>query len=501
MEDLFNMLSSSARIDKSKRKKKNKRIPINNKIVHQSQDDEANSDDDASINSSTNHKEEDGEPKKKRPKKKQHSTKKLKQIHNEKIAAFRRRMGIRISNDNKHEMNVNLLDPISSFSNWKCPSWWSMYGSVNNSMKGGSNDSSENSKAMKLFNNIHQTILTNIEYGKWNEPTPIQMQSLPSLMERRDVMGCAQTGSGKSGAFILPLIMIGKCSEEIYYNQKQQQQQINTADISDEKNVHEKDKKRKKKKKPTNNNNNLQGQIRTILLAPSRELASQLHREIIRLSTNLPNGKFTCITLSKSNVGLATSNTLGSGNTGLDCLVSTPLRLVECLERGMKLNGVRLLVLDEADRLLDASDGHSGGGNNSSGSSNDKKKKWKKDKKKKHDDDSDNEDESEDEEEDTNNTKQQQQSGSSQSRTFLQQIDSILANIPNSATRALFSATLGPSVRHLSESILRSPIDISTGIHAKTGGNSAAGGVASEYIQQELKFVGREEGKVMVLCL
>jgi ATP-dependent RNA helicase DDX52/ROK1 len=224
----------------------------------------------------------------------------------------------------------------------------------------------------------------------------------------------------------------------------------------------------------------------------------------MRLSSNIPNGKFTCITLSKSNVGLATSNTLGSGNTGLDCLVSTPLRLVECLERGMKLSGVRLLVLDEADRLLDASDGRNGGGSNdSSGSGNVKKKRWKKDKKKKHDDDSDSEDESEDEEEeDTNNTKQQQQSGSSQSRTFLQQIDSILANIPNSATRALFSATLGPSVRHLSESILRSPIDISTGIHAKTGGNSAAGGVASEYIHQELKFVGREEGKVMfIICV
>ena len=97
--------------------------------------------------------------------------------------------------------------------------------------------------------------------------------------------------------------MIGKCSEEIYYNQKQQL--IGTADnVSDEKIVNnENDKKRrKKKKKSTNKDNSLQGQIRTILLAPSRELASQLHREIIRLSTNIPNGKFTCITLSKSNV-------------------------------------------------------------------------------------------------------------------------------------------------------------------------------------------------------
>ena len=104
--------------------------------------------------------------------------------------------------------------------------------------------------------------------------------------------------------------------------------------------------------------------------------------------------------------------------------------------------------------------------------------------------DSDEESESEDEE--------QPQSGSSQSRTFLQQIDSILSHLPNSATRALFSATLGPSVRHLSESILRSPIDITTGINAGTGGNSAAGG-ASEHIKQELKFVGREEGKLLAI--
>jgi len=146
--------------------------------------------------------------------------------------------------------------------------------------------------------------------------------------------------------------------------------------------------------------------------------------------------------------------------------------LVECLERGMKLRGLRLIVLDEADRLLDASDGkvtlkHA-----------------------KNVSDSDEESESEDEE--------QPQSGSSQSRTFLQQIDSILSHLPNSATRALFSATLGPSVRHLSESILRSPIDITTGINAGTGGNSAAGG-ASEHIKQELKFVGREEGKLLAI--
>ena len=273
--------------------------------------------------------------------------------------------------------------------------------------------------------------------------------------------------------------MLARCDEEVYYGQGNNR---SGAD-GDKQKASSKKKKKKEKDDVNDQSTNLQGQIRTILLAPSRELASQLHREVVRLSTNMP-GKFHCSLLSKSNAGLATSNKLG-GKNGLDCLIATPLRLVECLERGMKMRGVRLIVLDEADRLLDASDGSSS--------------KWKEDKKK-NDSDDDSEEEDEEEPNDDRDIKQpnQQQSGSSQSRTFLQQIDSILANVPASATRALFSATLGPSVRHLSESILRSPVDITTGIHAGIGGNSAAGG-ASETIHQELKFVGREEGKLLAI--
>ena len=60
----------------------------------------------------------------------------------------------------------------------------------------------------------------------------------------------------------------------------------------------------------------------------------------------------------------------------------------------------------------------------------------------------------------------QRRSGPSQPRTFLQQIDIILSRVPPSATRALFSTTLGPSVRRLLESALRSPVNIAVGPHA-----------------------------------
>jgi len=487
MDDLFNMLSSSARIDKSKRKKKPKKQPSAIQAMKQikaSQDYDDNGDsvhsddnDDASIDSDNNN-SSNVEPKKKRPKK-QHSAKKLAQIHREEIAAFRRRMGIKLSNDNKHEVALGSIpDPISSFDDWKCPTWWSTNNTGttternSKSIPKNNDNNNNNNESSKLFHGIHRNILHNIEKGQWPEPTPIQMQAVPSLMERRDVMGCAPTGSGKSGAFVLPAIMLAKCSEEIYYGQNgfvsggAKQKDANTEE-QDGKN------KKNKKKKAKEPQADLKGHVRTILLAPSRELASQLHREVLRLSQGMP-GKFHCVLLSKSNAGLASSNQLG-GKHGLDCLVATPLRLVESLERGMKLNGVRLVVLDEADRLLDANDGSIG-----------KKKENKNDS-----DDDDDDDE-------INPKQQQQSSGSSQSRTFLQQIDSILTELPPSASRALFSATLGPSVRHLSESILRSPIDVRTGSHAGAGGDSAASGVANT-IQQELKFVGREEGKLLAI--
>jgi ATP-dependent RNA helicase DDX52/ROK1 len=518
MEDLFNMLTSAARIDKSKRKKR--KIPSsssnytsknnNNAVAPHPQassysnserdryDDSSNDDEDMNL-TTLNKDDEDGKPHalappsmKRLKKPKQHSPNKLKQIHDEEMAAFRRKMGIRISNDNKLEMTVGKasLDVISSFAEWKCPSWWDDDNDAPKKKKKMMFDNKQQhvdktkSSNKSSFQRIHQTILTNIESGKWLEPTPIQMQTIPCLTERRDVLGCAPTGSGKSGAFILPAIMLAKCDEMIYLGRRHgQKERSSTSKIVSGKKMKEKSDERKSSndKEEEEDGVILSGQIRTILLAPSRELASQLCREVNRLSTNM-FGKYLCVELTKANAGLAIVNQLG-GKRGLDCLIATPLRLVECLERGMKLTGVRLIVLDEADRLLDTSDG---GG--------EEKRKWKKDEEE-DDDDDDKTGEDVDDEKKLKTTGEQRQN-TSQSRTFLQQIDTILSNIPASATRALFSATLGPTVRHLSESILRSPIDITTGVHGGIGGNAAAGG-ASEHIQQELKFVGREEGKLL----
>jgi ATP-dependent RNA helicase DDX52/ROK1 len=531
MEDLFNILSSAARIDKSKRKKRKKTGPTNGSAAAfappapapapapapephddaasgDDTDDDDDGDDDGDVAAAAARR-----PRKERPVKR-HSAVKLAQVRREEMAAFRRRVGIRLSDDNRREVSAGTMpDAAPSFEDWKRPSWWndgdgddgdggddgpsSSHATSNDDTAGRKSESKSDRRVAKktttaktttttttttangrdLFRGIRRAILANVEGGRWAEPTPIQMQAVPCLSERRDVLGCAPTGSGKTGAFVLPAIMLARCDGGTYHGRRRRDRTTTAEDGSSR-----------------------AGRIRTIFLAPSRELASQLCREVLRLSSGVPGGKFHTAVLSKSNAGLAIANRLG-GKDGLDCLVSTPLRLVECLERGMKLRGVRMIVLDEADRLLDACDGIGGGdGDNKEGQ---RKREDRKDDGSDGGDDDDGGDEDDDGEDDDGDDdgggirkEPQRQSGSSQSRTFLQQIDSILSEVPPSATRALFSATLGPSVRRLSESILRSPIDVTVGSHAGTGGNGAAGG-ASEHVKQELKFVGREEGKLL----
>lgn len=440
MEEIFNILSSSARIDKSKRKKRKQQSEASSNHHNDQSIIISKSQRNHNINHQDNNHQDNFDNKKK------YSLSKLKHIHKEEIAAFRNRLGIHLSQSNRHD--PTLPDPISSFMDVKQPTWWD----------GGD---------VHTFESVRNTIVRNVEKGRWINPTPIQMQSITALLGRRDVLGCAPTGSGKSGAFIIPTLLLSSVSDSIFYKTNKSK--------DDENNVASGKSNSKKKKKQHNVNNQRSkssggGKIKALLLAPSRELASQLHREVERLGEGKLHGLRSAL-LSKSNAATICSNYDGSNpdSRGLDVLVSTPLRLLECLERGsgidngkkLDLGSVRIVVLDEADRLLDGNDGW--------GDKND-----------------------------VTNTAiaaSDHKSGSTHVKTFLGQIDTILSNIPSTAVRALFSATIGASVRHLAESILRNEIDISTG--AKTG-NSTVSGV-NDNISQKLTFVGREEGKLLAI--
>jgi ATP-dependent RNA helicase DDX52/ROK1 len=402
--ELFNILSASARL---KKKPKQQRQELAESIQPF---------DDAAEQRSRD-----------RTGKRDSSAAKLEQVRTEQIAAFRRSMNIRLGD--KHDTP----DPISKFQELKTPSWWS-------------DDA--------LFQDLLRVVLRNVEAGRWKEPTPIQMQSLPALLERRDLIGAAPTGSGKSGAFLLPAIFLSSAPYELFYDNSQ------TESFKSKRS-----KTKKGKRKDSDTSVGRQGEIRSLMLAPSLELASQLHREVERLSTGLPGGR-SCLLLAKSNATQVVSGSVG-GKRGLDIMISTPLRLVDCIQKGLRLDAVRIVTLDECDRLLDAADGLQ---RNAQDRSIDK-----------HDLGADEDD-----------LESPLVSGSSQTQSFLSQMDTILSKIPATAVRALFSATVTPTVRSLAESVLRNPVDIT--IQA-----SCAPGGANTDIEQKLMFVGREDGKLLAI--
>src|SRR5881398_140242 len=138
----------------------------------------------------------------------------------------------------------------------------------------------------------------------YNEPTPIQRQAIPVILSGRDVIGCAETGTGKTAAFLLPILQ--KISE---------------------------------RPRPG---------LRVLVLAPTRELALQIQKnygELNRVKTNR-----SVIAIGGANIRTQISEL----RRGACVLIATPGRLLDLTERGaVNLSAVEVLVLDEADRMLD----------------------------------------------------------------------------------------------------------------------------------------------------
>ena len=142
----------------------------------------------------------------------------------------------------------------------------------------------------------------------YNTPTPIQERSIPPILEGKDIFGCAQTGTGKTAAFALPIL-------QLLQNKK-------TAGS-----------------KRT---------IKALILAPTRELALQISESFTSYSKNLE--------LSHTTVfgGVSQHLQVKDLNKGVDILIATPGRLLDLMQQGfINLNSIEFFVLDEADRMLD----------------------------------------------------------------------------------------------------------------------------------------------------
>jgi ATP-dependent RNA helicase RhlE len=151
---------------------------------------------------------------------------------------------------------------------------------------------------------LHPSLLTGVKELGFAQPTPIQADAIPPAIEGRDVLACAMTGSGKTAAFVLPILhrLLGKP----------------------------------------------RGVTRALIITPTRELAAQVLKEMEDLAVHTP------ITGAAIFGGVGMGPQEHAFRTGVDVIVATPGRLLDHLRQPYaKLDRIEHLVLDEADRMLD----------------------------------------------------------------------------------------------------------------------------------------------------
>ena len=156
--------------------------------------------------------------------------------------------------------------------------------------------------------NIIEPILKSIEQEGYKTPTPIQKESIPVVLRGTDLLGCAQTGTGKTAAFAIPILQLLHASKT-------------------------NDKKRK---------------IRSLIVTPTRELAIQIDESFKAY------GRFTGLISTVVFGGVNQNPQTNALQKGVDILVATPGRLLDLMNQGfISLRHVEIFVLDEADRMLD----------------------------------------------------------------------------------------------------------------------------------------------------
>ncbi len=203
--------------------------------------------------------------------------------------------------------------------------------------------------------NIIQPILEALKRENYIEPTPIQEQAIPAIMQGRDIFGCAQTGTGKTAAFAIPILQSIKQSQNPGQGKRS---------------------------------------ISALILAPTRELAIQIGEKFAAY------GKSTGLKHAVVYGGVSQFHQVKSLKAGVDIVIATPGRLMDLMnQRYVDLSRLKILTLDEADRMLDMG--------------------------------------------------------------FINDIKKIIAKVPVKRQTLFFSATMPDAIKRLSETILKDPVKIS----------------------------------------
>src|SRR5678809_933542 len=157
--------------------------------------------------------------------------------------------------------------------------------------------------------NLIAPILQALETEGYKNPTPIQEQGIPIVLQGKDLLGCAQTGTGKTAAFAIPIL------QNLYLQKHEEKGSWN---------------------------------IKALILTPTRELAIQIDESFAAY------GKHTGLKHLVVFGGVSQFNQTNALRRGVDILIATPGRLLDLIEqRFISLQHIQMFVLDEADRMLD----------------------------------------------------------------------------------------------------------------------------------------------------
>src|SRR5437763_2506511 len=169
--------------------------------------------------------------------------------------------------------------------------------------------------------NLSPKILQAVDDAGYTEPTPIQIAAIPHILAGHDVIGIAQTGTGKTAAFVWPILM--KLVES-------------KPAVTQSHNGHR------------NGQSGQRGRTRALVVAPTRELVVQIEENVRAYAKHVP------LRMATVYGGVSERPQIAALRSGVDLVVATPGRLIDLMDqRVANLSGIEFLVLDEADRMLD----------------------------------------------------------------------------------------------------------------------------------------------------
>lgn len=221
---------------------------------------------------------------------------------------------------------------------------------------------------------LAEPLLRAINHLGYTDATPIQAEAIPAILAGRDLVGCAQTGTGKTAAFTLP--MLQRLWQTLPPKPEQQPARSQRPG------------RRGPPTRPC--------MLRALVLSPTRELASQIFESLKKYGRHTPLRHGTIFG------GVSQVPQVKTLRAGIDCLVATPGRLLDLMNQGhIDLSNIEILVLDEADQMMDMG--------------------------------------------------------------FMPDIKRIISAVPEERQTLLFSATMPPAIRQLADGWLKSPVNVQIG--------------------------------------